>query len=743
MNVLTVSGQYISVQENLTVEQLVNDVLIDNPCASGSNVVMNGWTFGSGGSYGSFSANGSAFPFSSGIILSTGRAASAPGPNTSLLSEGPTNWAGDADLEQALNVGNTINATVLEFDFLPLGDKFSFDYIFSSEQYLTNPSANQCNYTDGFAFLLKKANTSEAYQNLALVPNTNIPVRVNTVRGPGTICPEANAQWFDAFNDLEHPTNFNGQTRIMTAGASVEPGTLYHIKIVIADQGNNLYDSALFLGAGTFRVTKDLGPDRLIATNNPLCSAESLTLDATQTGAVSYQWFNGTTPLTGETSAQYTVNAAGIYAVEIDLGTGCFATGEIEIEYAPAQTVDPIDIVQCDPDGNGTSVFNLDPARLEIESLGFSVSNIYPTVTDATLGQNEINPTNAYAASGGSTVVASITNGFGCTELVPINLLLSTNALSDVTIAHCDDQGDGVSIFYFSEIREAIAPELPGTLPIKYYASMENALSGTNALTDPFLNTIPLEQTIYAVVENGLECYGIATVHLTVFVSDLPPLQDESVHLCTDDPYVLSVPAGFDSYEWSGGETSNQISVTSAGIYTVTIVSTTGCSTSKTFTVTQTIAPVFVTAQVQELSGNDNSINVVYEGAGPYEFSIDGNQFQPSPFFGNLNPGAYEIYIREPECGIVIGPYAVYLIDYPKFFTPNADGYHDFWRIPYLPAGSTVRIFDRYGRLLKSLSGTEGWDGTFRDRPLPSSDYWFVLDRPGHPSLRAHFSLKR
>src|SRR5690606_21454595 len=106
-----------------------------------------------------FNKENSNFYLDEGIILSTGRANSAVGPNNALLSEGPISWGGDQDLEQALDINNTVNATVLEFDFIAQTNKISVDYVFSSEQYLTSiTSQAQCNYTDGFAFLLKRVN---------------------------------------------------------------------------------------------------------------------------------------------------------------------------------------------------------------------------------------------------------------------------------------------------------------------------------------------------------------------------------------------------------------------------------------------------------------------------------------------------------------------------------------------------------------------------------------------------------
>ncbi len=268
------SSQTIEVQDNFTAQQLVEDVLINSPCANVSNFSVSGWDEFS--SYGYFSAGSSDFPFQEGVLLTTGKAISAVGPNNSLLSEGSTTWQGDIDLEQSIGESNTINATVLEFDFLPIANKIIFEYIFSSEQYFDYNNPNQCNFSDGFAFLLREANSQNQYQNLAVVPGTNIPVKVTTIRGEGTICQPANPQFFDAYNGIEHPTNYSGQTNILRAEALVNPGTLYHIKLVIADQENPFYDSAIFLGGGSFAVENDLGPDRLFATGNALCFGENL-----------------------------------------------------------------------------------------------------------------------------------------------------------------------------------------------------------------------------------------------------------------------------------------------------------------------------------------------------------------------------------------------------------------------------------------------------------------------------------
>ena len=220
-------SQYIQVNDNYSAQQLVEDILINSSCASVSNISVSGGNFnGSAQSYGYFNATGTGFAFQEGVILSTGRAFGAQGPNTSLLDDGGgMDWDGDSDLEDALNIGNSVNATILEFDFVPLGNKISFDYMLSSEEYHDNAP---CQYSDGFAFLLSEVSFPDQYANLAVVPGTNIPVKVTSVRpqiGGNNGCSAQNEQYFGGFNGSSHPTNFNGQTTVLQAQANVIPGT--------------------------------------------------------------------------------------------------------------------------------------------------------------------------------------------------------------------------------------------------------------------------------------------------------------------------------------------------------------------------------------------------------------------------------------------------------------------------------------------------------------------------------------
>ncbi|AOW10978.1 Ig-like domain-containing protein [Flavobacterium gilvum] len=84
-------------------------------------------------------------------------------------------------------------------------------------------------------------------------------------------------------------------------------------------------------------------------------------------------------------------------------------------------------------------------------------------------------------------------------------------------------------------------------------------------------------------------------------------------------------------------------------------------------------------------------------------------------------------------------------LPYPKFFTPNNDGFNDHWTIDfaYLAPKSTIKIFDRYGKIIKELTLDSSWDGTYNGYQLPATDYWFVVTRANGKEFRSHFSLKR
>ncbi|WP_162926999.1 T9SS type B sorting domain-containing protein [Flavobacterium psychrotrophum] len=149
---------------------------------------------------------------------------------------------------------------------------------------------------------------------------------------------------------------------------------------------------------------------------------------------------------------------------------------------------------------------------------------------------------------------------------------------------------------------------------------------------------------------------------------------------------------------------------------------------------------------ITDFKGGENSFTITPQGAGKYEYSIDGINYQTENTFTSLETGEYFIYIRDINGCSPVYRKRVYVLDYPKFFTPNGDGKNETWRIPYLSSrpGANVIIYDRFGKLITSFYGNApGWDGTLNGYRLPATDYWFVINLENGRVIRGHFALIR
>ena len=293
-----------------TNEQLVSNVLVNNSCITISNVTSStGTNFGSTNGIGYFTNTNPTFPLSSGIVLSTGNVTNIPGPNTSILSDGITAWTGDPQLEAIITTAtgqamNSRNATKLEFDFTSLNEFMSFNFLFASDEYGTF----QCSFADAFAFLLTDLVTGVT-TNLAVVPGTSTPVSVVTIRDGAlnTGCSSVNEGFFDTSNEgvnaYSSATNFNGQTTEMTASSVILPNHPYHIKLVIADRADNLFDSAVFIKAGSFTS----GPPQCYDKINLVAFVDANNNGIQETGEVNFSYgsFVSQQNNAGATSAIY------------------------------------------------------------------------------------------------------------------------------------------------------------------------------------------------------------------------------------------------------------------------------------------------------------------------------------------------------------------------------------------------------------------------------------------------------
>ena len=202
-------SQSISVNTTTyTVPQLVQDVLVNSPCALVSNFTSSNSPSCSSG-IGFFQYPGANFDFSSGVILRSGTATSTAGIfNDNNLSTTCSN-VGDAELLAISNANggtSSINdVTFIKFNFTPLTDRFSFNFVFASNEY----GAFQCIYGDVFAFILTDLTTGIA-TNLAVIPGTSTPVSVTTIRDDANngVCGSVNSNLFDRYNNtIGDPTS--------------------------------------------------------------------------------------------------------------------------------------------------------------------------------------------------------------------------------------------------------------------------------------------------------------------------------------------------------------------------------------------------------------------------------------------------------------------------------------------------------------------------------------------------------
>ena len=148
----------------------------------------------------------------------------------------------------------------------------------------------------------------------------------------------------------------------------------------------------------------------------------------------------------------------------------------------------------------------------------------------------------------------------------------------------------------------------------------------------------------------------------------------------------------------------------------------------------------------QDWTDSNNTITVLPNEEN-FWYSLDGITYQNSNYFENVLAGEYNIYIKNESDCVGIAE-KIYLLNYPKFFTPNGDGVNDNWKVKFSEFQELfqVEIYDRYGKFINSFDkNSSGWDGRYNGTNLPSSDYWFKIIRLSDSEIiyRGHFSLKR
>lgn len=214
----------------------------------GAGVTISNVTYtGAQTAAGSFGGGGDVVGFEGGIILSSGKVANVISDASSFSASFGHGGAGDTDLNALLTNGvTTKDAAVLQFDFTPQSGKIYFEYVFASEEYNTFVGSS---YNDVFGFFVNGTNCARV---------NGQPVSINTInKGQNGTSTGTNGQYFinNELTPSPRRTAMDGLTTVLVCDTNVNAGTTNHLKLAIADAQDTLFDTAVFIKAGSLSTT--------------------------------------------------------------------------------------------------------------------------------------------------------------------------------------------------------------------------------------------------------------------------------------------------------------------------------------------------------------------------------------------------------------------------------------------------------------------------------------------------------
>lgn len=503
--------------------------------------------------------------------------------------------------------------------------------------------------------------------------------------------------------------------------------------------------------------------DLATATYN-LAQNNSTLLGSQPTSVFGVLYFGSMTDLVNHTNAVPTlfnlpVGTTTLYAKVYNLrNTDCYAYQSFTItKYLKPVANTVTNTFVCDDATNdGVASFNLGANNATIlgsqSASDFTVS-YHNSQSDATNGLNPlaVNYTNT---SNPKTIYIRVENKLSSTcydasQSFQIGLYKMPTANQPTNLYLCDAGNDGAETFDLSpQSSLVLGSQLASDYNITFHNTQNEANLGLNALG--MFQTILNTKTIYVRIENKLSTTCFATTSFQLIVRPNPVIVLEDTYsICEGKNITIVAPSGFSSYSWSNGSTTTTTVITQAGNYSLTVTKDYGtiiCDATKNFTVYSSNVATITTIETQDWSDNENTITVYVSGdTTDYLYSLGNSHFQDSNQFYGLLSGDYTVYVKDKKgCGTVQDE--VYLLMYPRFFTPNGDGFNDIWDIRFSTAepNMLISIYDRYGKIIDTFKGnSSGWNGTLNGVLLPSDDYWFVVKRGNGKEYKGHFTLKR
>lgn len=585
-------------------------------------------------------------------------------------------------------------------------------------------------------------------------------------------------------------TGFNG----LTNSSQIPVGTTTVYTRVISNTTQSCE------GIGTFEVVVTQAPNQNIITNESVCLSDSFILNTKDTEALAGQntsvtasYFNtfenardNVLVINKNVPLPLTLGTRIFFVRLYDSATGCFSIVSFNINVFPNPTItQPSPIRHC---GDTTANFDLN-SRINQITNGNTNYQVTFYVSNADLLANNpiITPDNFTSAA--TSIICKVVDptnnsceAFTTLDLVVMSLPGSNSNPTPIEL--CNDSG----FDYFDlTIRQN---EMAGTTPVnaisfKYYTQLADALANanTNRITSPnnYLNTSRNYQKIYVRLnsktnidsETGIACFKILELDLHVRPYPVNNISNEPYTICVDQLNNITYPVEIKTqlnntdytFQWFNGynalagneiigETNTSFTTATVGEYSVVVTNISNaanCSSTFNFSTQNSIVPNTISINPNELIafGIENTVTaIVTPPSNDYLYSIDGVYFQESNVFTNIMGGDYTFtVINKFGCGDVSATFTI--VDYPNYFTPNGDGHNDTWNIKGTNAldNAIIRIFDRYGKLIKQIDPNGlGWDGTFNKELLPSTDYWFTIEYTKNnvtKEFKGHFSLLR
>lgn len=460
-----------------------------------------------------------------------------------------------------------------------------------------------------------------------------------------------------------------------------------------------------------------------------------------------------TNAIANTTAFQNTTNPQQIYIRLTNVNTSCFAITDFNLLVAPPSVTgftysSPVCINAANP--------------IPFTATGFSPGGTFSST--AGLSINSITGTIDLTASISGTYVVTYTllaNPAICQSAGSSAFSITIDPLPTIVLAaptptFCISSAINPILFNIGGLATG-AGITSGPLPLGLSESYSNGvytINGTPTVSGIFN---------YTITTSG-GCTPAATYSGTITINALPIVTlPQDGYICVDDAglpigrYTLAtnLSASTNSFVWSNanslllGQSGSSYTAMTPGNYAVTMTNNaTGCSATATASIATFYPPSVVTATVSSYFSDIQTIVVSVLPVGDYEYKLDNNLYQDSNEFTDLTMGIHEIWVKDKfSCGVK--KIRVQIVNYPNYFTPNEDSYHDTWNITELRSqpNAIITIFDRYGKLIKQIKPSgPGWDGNYNGRPLPATDYWFTVDYVElgtNQQFKAHFSLLR